>query len=180
MLKSKGFSILEIMIAVVILAALGLGIYRMQLSALAAAQQSLARQQALRAADSLLNQLVGNTLYQNNIDIGRSLVASEVAYSDNTTLGTNCSVSACTAAQMLAYLLFRWKSQLAGSMGLPAGNVKAILCRDNALGIPTLSNSNCSGNGNLVIKIVWQSHLQDVESALLGNASYIMLRVPSR
>ncbi len=183
MLKTKGFSILEIMIAVAILAALGLGIYRMQLSALAAAQQGLARQQAVRAASNLINQLTAaNLIYQNNTTVTRSLTKAEAAYGDDTTLGLDCSalVKVCTTDEIVSYLLYNWKSQLAPAMSLPAGNIRAILCQDNGFGVPTLTNPNCSGNGNYVVKIAWQSHLQDAESALLGTASYVMLKVPSR
>ncbi len=183
MLKTKGFSILEIMIAVAILAALGLGIYRMQLSALAAAQQGLARQQAVRAASNLINQLTAaNLIYQNNTAITRNLTKAETAYGDDTTLGVDCGalVQVCTTDQIVSYLLYSWKSQLAPAMSLPAGNIKAILCQDGSFGVPTLTNPNCSGNGSYVVKIAWQSHLQDAESALLGTASYVMLKVPSR
>lgn len=181
MLRVKGFSILEIMIAVAILAALGLGIYRMQLSALAAAQQGLARQQAVRAASNLINQLTAaNLVYQNNTAVTRNLTKAEAAYSDDTTLSTDCRAQQCTTDQIVSYLLYSWKSQLAPAMSLPAGNIRAILCQDGDFGIPTLTNPNCSGNGGYVVKIVWQSHLQDAESALLGAVSYVMLKVPSR
>lgn len=184
MLRHEGFSILEIMVAVAVIAALGLGIYRMQLSALAAAQQGIARQQAMRSADNLLNQLSSITLYQNTTNVARSLPFTETLYIDNNSVNVDCSVqsttSACNTSQMEQYFLFRWKSQLANTMNLPANNVKAILCADSSLSAPTLTTPNCNGSGNPVIKIVWQSHTQDIESSLLGASSYIMLQVPVR
>ncbi len=189
MLKYRGFSILEVMIAVAIIASLGAGIYRLQLSALASSQQTLVKQMMTQAASSMVNQMVSHLNYvaatSNSVIAGYDTTDSynasrykETAYADHSNIpATNCQTGNCTDQQYANWALYQWKQSLA-NMNLPVSNVSAIVCADSAMGIPTTTSPNCS-NGSLVIKIVWTAHNMDAESAL-GNNNYVMLKVPQR
>jgi type IV pilus modification protein PilV len=181
MLKHKGFSVLEVMIAVGVVAALGLGIYRLQLAGIATTQQALTRQLANRAADNLANQIYSVLVYTDKTTISRtSANFSEDVYGDHASYTTDCSTAACSAAELANYTISKWKKNLAISMNLPTGSVFAIICKDSVMGKPTTAAANCSGAGNLVIKIVWQTHNQDAEFAILGGNNFVMFRVPQR
>ena len=195
MLKYRGFSILEVMIAVAVMASLGLGIYRLQLSALATSQQTLVKQMMTQAASSMVNQMVSHLNYtaataSNSVIAGYDTTDSynasrykETAYSDHTTNDPlsasfkNCQSNDCTDKEYANWVLYQWKQSLA-NMNLPVSNVSAIVCTDSAMGIPTTTSPNCS-TGSLVVKIVWTAHNLDAESAL-GNNNYVMLKVPQR
>lgn len=191
MLKYRGFSILEVMIAVAIMASLGLGIYRLQLSALATSQQTLVKQMMTQAASSMVNQMVSHLNYtaataSNSVIAGYDTTDSynasrykETAYADHSNIpATNCQTGNCTDQQYANWALYQWKQSLA-NMNLPVSNVSAIVCADGAMGIPTTTSPNCS-NGSLVVKIVWTAHNLDAESTILGNNNYVMLKVPQR
>lgn len=191
MLKYRGFSILEVMIAVAIMASLGLGVYRLQLSALATSQQTLVKQMMTQAASSMVNQMVSHLNYtaatgNNSVVAGYDSASCNAAscyketnYNDDKTINglTNCQGSDCTNQQYAKWTLYQWKQSLA-NMNLPVNNISAIVCADSAMGIPTTSSPNCS-NGSLVVKIVWIAHNMDAES-ILGNNNYVMLKVPQR
>jgi|LauGreDrversion4_2_1035121.scaffolds.fasta_scaffold102071_3 prepilin-type N-terminal cleavage/methylation domain-containing protein len=191
MLKYRGFSILEVMIAVAIMGSLGSGIYRLQLSALSTSQQTLVKQMMTQAASSILNQMVGHLNYtavaSNSVipayDAAGCANAScyiETSYSDHndSAVLTNCQNNDCTNQQYAQWALYQWKQSLA-NMNLPVSSISAIVCADSAMGIPTANSPNCS-SGSLVVKIVWIAHNRDSESAILGNNNYVMLKVPQR
>ena len=192
MLKYRGFSILEVMIAVAVIASLGLGIYRLQLTALSTSQQTLVKQMMTQSASSMVNQMVSHLNYtaataSNSVIAGYDGAScsaascyketSYVAHTSSASL-TNCQNNDCTNLQYAEWTLYQWKQGLA-NMNLPVSNVSAIVCADDAMGIPTTNSPNC-GSGNLVVKIVWTAHNTDAESAILGNNNYVMLKVPQR
>ena len=187
MLARRGFSILEIMVAVAVLSSLGLGIYRLQLAGLSSGQQSLIRQLATKSASNLANQIYANLVYASNTTIARSPSTfaenSSTAYTLHlTTPSPNCSTNsnACTQSENINALISTWKMNLSGLLDLPSANIFAAVCLDGAMGVPTVSTPNCSGSGALVIKIAWVAHNNMGESAILGENNYVMLKVPQR
>lgn len=193
--KFIGFSLIEVMVAVSIISGLGMVIYKSQLLSLASSQQSLTKQLMLQYADNLLNQMyahenfmVGTGSYAGlGLMPGYSSSSSssayiETSYSAAVTPSVDCSTWLCNDIELANYSLNTWKSDLATKANLPSSNVQAIVCKDSALGVPSMSGPNCDGVGTqLAIKIVWQPHNYDVESgALASNNNYVMLRVPGR
>lgn len=189
MQRIKGFSILEVMIAVTIFSAVGAGIYKLQLVNISATQQITTKQLMMQSAINLSNQIYSNLNYCATTVTARVPGCSaaggfsayaEGAYSDHVVVSnmTDCSITNCNDANLANYILYNWKKSFE-SMNLPSGNINGIVCRDTSLAIPTSGNSGCNGNGGLVIKMVWQSHIETAESALGAN-NYIILPVPSR
>ena len=195
--KPAGFSLIEVMVAVAIVSGLGMAIYKLQLVSLATSQQTITKQLMLQYADNLVNQMYahenfvvatgGNTGL--GLMPGYSSTTSNSAYIETSYVSAavptkDCSVAAdgCNDSELANYLLNTWKTNLTTKANLPSANIKAIVCKDSALGVPSMSSPNCNGSGTqLVIKIVWQPHNYDVESsALVSNNNYVMLRVPGR
>lgn len=193
--KSAGFSLIEVMVAVAIVSGLGMAIYKLQLVSLATSQQTITKQLMLQYADNLVNQMYAheNFIVASGSNIGLGLMPGysssssnsayvETNYSTAVPPTTDCSTTSCTDNQLASYVLNTWKTNLTTKANLPSANIKAIVCKDSALGVPSMSSPNCNGSGTqLVIKIVWQPHNYDVESsALLSSNNYVMLRVPGR
>jgi|GEM_PF-1776874 len=193
--KSAGFSLIEVMTSVAIVSSLGMAIYKLQLVSLATSQQTITKQLMLQYADNLVNQMYA---HENSIVTagdntslglmpGYSSTASNSAYVETSYLSAtsptaDCSTTTCNDSQLASYVLNTWKTNLTTKSNVPIANIKAIVCKDSVLGVPSMSNPNCNGSGTqLVIKIVWQPHNYDVESGvLLSNNNYVMLRVPGR
>ncbi len=193
--RRTGFSLIEVMVAVSIISGLGMAIYKLQLVSLSSSQQALTKQLMLQYADNLINQMYAHENFivsSGNYD-GLGLMPGyssnssnsayvETSYSAAATPSTDCSTSSCNDTNLASYILNTWKSNLATKANLPSSSIKAIVCRDSALGVPSMSSPNCDGSGTqLALKIVWQPHNYDLESSALGsNNNYVMLRVPGR
>lgn len=184
---AKGFSLIEVMTAAAVVSGLGVAIYKLQLSALANSQQSVTKQVMLQYADELINTMYAHENFQdlNHINQMPGQVGGQSAYAETTysvaSLGVNCSTNVCNDSDWAKYNLYLWKIKLQTKANLPAANVHGIVCQDSTLSVPSENSPNCDGSGNLAIKIVWKSHLNNsVESSQLGNVNYVMLRVPQR
>lgn len=183
----NGFSILEVMIAVAVIGALGAGIYRLQLADLSATQQITVKQLMMQSATSLASQIYTNLNYcatNNTMRVSGCTATSgannytETAYTDNNSIGIDCSANSCSDSQFAQFLLYQWKS---GFGNMPVSNVKGIVCRDTSMTIPTATNNGgCNGSGGLVIKMVWQSHIEAAESAAIGDNNFILLPLANR
>lgn len=188
---SNGFSIIEVMITVAIIAALGAAIYKLQLTDISSTQQITTRQLMMQSAINLSNKIYANSSYcATNATSRRGGCTAadgtnnytETNYTDDTTLTTpNCSGNLCTEAQLAKFILFQWKSSLTvTNMNIPTANIFAIICRDSSLAIPTTAGANCNGSGGLVIKMAWQSHIETAELTTLGNNNYLILPLAQR
>jgi prepilin-type N-terminal cleavage/methylation domain-containing protein len=187
--SSHGFSILEVMVAVMVVASLGLGIYRLQLAELNASRELLVREQMMHQAMLISNQILshlnatGNTTlnkvggYNSTLCTTGSCYA-ETNYSDHSLLYLkNCSLLTCNDSEFADYLLYNWKQGFK-NINMPSGNILGVVCLDTTGAPPTLASPNCSGSGKLMVKLIWQAHALDQESQLIGKANYLVLRIP--
>ena len=178
------------MVAVTVISALGAGIYKLQLANLSTTQQITTKQLMMQSAISLSNQIYSNLNYcANNATnrvagcsaAGGTSAYTETLYADHTSVySTNCATTNCTDANLADYIIYNWKQSFS-NMNLPSGNIYGIVCRDTSLAVPTTGNNGgCNGNGGLVIKMLWQSHVETAESGIVGQNNFIILPVPSR
>lgn len=112
--RARGFTLIEVLVALLIAAVGLLGMAALHLSGLRAVETAYLRSQATLAANDLLERMRANA------DAARAgnYVA---AYGAVTSAGTDCEATSCTGAQMAAFDLARWKTTLAG---LPSGDGK--------------------------------------------------------
>ena len=181
MLKIFGFLLLENLVALGLLASLGLALYRLQLAELFATQQLLNQQYLAQAANSMVNQIYADVNYPSAELISRSATDYiETSYSDHTLTPLHeCSRgNLCSASQYAAFALYQWKQLIHARY---PNSVFAIVCRDSSFRVPTLHNPNCNSHGGLVIKIIWPGHsLTALEAVVLGKFNSIVLAVPGR
>lgn len=137
--RAAGFSLLEILIAVVVLSIGILGMASLQFASLRSNQQSYQRSQATALVSSLLDRMRAN-----------QRVAANGAYvlAVNTTpaaVTTNCASAACTPAQLAVYDLSTWYTTL--TQTLPSATASV-----------TCSVSPCRAGATQTVTVFWDEN----------------------
>lgn len=168
--QQSGFSILEALVAIVILSIGVLGVAGMNLMSLRGTQDSTARSVASQLAYEIAEQIRANGAGLGSYLNGANAVS-------NAAPATNCATTAatCTPAQQAAFDLSIWARSInAGTpetAKLPGG--QAAICRDNTPNDGTPAAPSCS-NGNfdpITIKIWWNERsMNQTETANAGAA----------
>jgi type IV pilus assembly protein PilV len=147
--RSSGFTLMEVLIAMVVMGVGIITITELQTNALTGSQQSSARMQAAILASGMADRIRANPDGQANYD-----------GLDPTSAPTNdCYANTCTTPPQLAtHDVWRWQQKLGNS--LPGG--VGIVCRDGAdndyndgTGPTSPSCSGNAANNPLAVKIWW-------------------------
>jgi len=153
----RGFSMLEVLIALLVLVLGMMSVSMLVLKALSNGREAYLRGQAALLADEISDAMRANPVYNASQNPGWDHYI-ETHYSEhNSGLVKACNASAsCSQPELAAFDLARWKQDIASST-LP--NAQAIVCWD---GSPesqsaTLSNPQCAGGAAsmVAVKIVW-------------------------
>ena len=161
---SSGFTLLEVLIALLVLALGVMGAAAMQLSALRARQQSTLLAQATQMAFGLAERMRANPVQTRLADGANAYLGLDYdaladphpAAPEPLCLGTG---GACGSAQMALFDLYELK--LLVSANLPAG--RAVVCRDAGLWSGGKLRWSCAGGAGapLVVKIGWRGKNPD-------------------
>lgn len=165
-LMESGFSMTEVLVAILVLAGGVIGSAGMQLTSMRTAQQSTLHTVAMQLAAEMADRMRGND--------GRMKLAD----SDNPFLAVNydaekdgepdtpdalCYATACNDEQLAAFAIYEWQKRIQAE--LPSG--RAVICRD-ALPWDGAGNTfvwDCtpgpSEAASLVIKLGWQGKNPD-------------------
>jgi len=139
--RQAGFSLLEVMVAGVIMSSGLAGIAALLLSAVAGTSASADRSHAVMLADNMIN-LVGLS----PDDPGAFLQPPGIPAMD-------CNfASGCSSAQFASHGLRAWQAQVASY--LPGG--QGTVCRDNTPHDGSRVADQCDGSGPIYIKIFWE------------------------
>ena len=143
-MRARGFSLVEVMVAVVVICVGLLGIAKMQALALSNSNTSRLRSLAALEAASLAATMHANRLYwaataPQSVTLNAGAIASSDAVlaaqasadlgNLNACVGTSAGGAQCTAANLAAHDLANWVSSLAGLLPNPSA---AIACGGNA------------------------------------------------
>jgi type IV pilus assembly protein PilV len=147
--RARGFTLLEVLVAILIVAVGLLGVAGLYLTSLRNTSEAALRSEATRLALDLSERLRGNAP---NGDA--SLVASYVSAAAATVRVApvaDCVSAACTRADLAARDMFEWRTALGAR--LPAGD--GTVCREAAADIGTTA---CTGTAAdpLVVKVWWR------------------------
>lgn len=110
-LKQRGASLMEVMVALFVLAIGLLGFAGLQNSSLAFSQKAYANSQAAFMTQDILERMRANRNAVDDYNIG---------FDDDANAGTDCAAADCTATQMAAWDLSQWKDSLRGDNGQAA------------------------------------------------------------
>ncbi|WP_243049698.1 type IV pilus modification protein PilV [Dyella sp. RRB7] len=140
---NRGFTLLEVLVALVVISVGLLGIAAMQASAITNTHASQMESLVAIEARSMADAMQANQAYWNTNAVANVAVSSSVI-SDSTLAGYastyNCGAVACSPAQLAAYDLKAWGSQLSAQVPGATANIACAIA----------SPSECT------IKITWQ------------------------
>jgi type IV pilus assembly protein PilV len=151
MKANAGFTLIEVLIAVVILAGGLLGLAALQSAVIRNNQSAYFRSQATQLAYDIIDRMRSN---QAGVTAGN--------YNNGAANNSDCVANACTPAQMVGYDLAQWNAELTSIQnGLP--NSSGIVCLDSTPldvpGLPGTAAADCDGIGsNYAIKIWWDDN----------------------
>ncbi len=117
--RQKGMALIEALVSLLILALGVMGLLAVQVRTVTENQSSNYRQVAVRLADDLFERIKANP--------GGWTTASQyaVGWGNAPAANTNCTTSACTAAQKAAWDVVQWKALVTAT--LPAGTATAFV-----------------------------------------------------
>ncbi len=156
--KQSGFTLIEVLVSVFVLALGVIGVAGMQLTAMRNSQVSSYQTVAVQLAAELADKMRSNAVEMKKADDSNAFIFTYNSAADgDPTAGTKCFATACTAEQMADFDVYEWKQRLITL--LPGGRV--AICRDTtpvdsgALRWACTSSLTGQGDAPLVIKVGW-------------------------
>lgn len=162
----KGFSLIEVLVSMLVLAFGVIGAAGMQLAALRTSQQAGFQTVALQLASEMADKMRANDLQMKQADeISQFLAVDYKSATDGEPAfpGISCYSSGCNATELAVFDIYEWKKRVRSA--LPGGRV--LICRDSSpwdVGQRQLKWDCDGASGNsasIVIKIGWQGKNPD-------------------
>ncbi|WP_431477753.1 type IV pilus modification protein PilV [Massilia eburnea] len=166
-----GFTMVEVLVAVLLLAVGLVGALAMQAHAMRSRQESALQTEALQAAATLADRIRANAA-QSSAYLGFEFDAETAAALD---APANCAAAPCDPATIARLELSEFRRHLAAT--LP--RARAVVCRDSSAAPGGQLQWPCSGAADapVVIKIGWHSRRPDGSSTSFTAAPGIALPV---
>lgn len=172
--RLAGFTMVEVLVAVLLLAVGLVGALAMQAHAMRTRQESALLTEAMQAAATLADRIRANAA-QSSAYLGFEFDASVAVAVNDAATAADCSVAECNAVALAQYDLGAFRQQLQGS--LPGA--RALTCRDLSAAGGQLQWA-CSGEASspIVIKIGWRGRNASGAGAGPGSASGPAIALP--
>ena len=158
--RVAGFTLIEVMVALIVLVLGVLGAAAMTLNAIRDSKQSGLRSQASALAYELSDLMRANNGWE-----------SVFTGSPPSGVATCWSTTGCVPNDMAKNDYYEWRAKLTGSNGLPNGN--AVICRDSTnLGSDAASYGTCDNlaTSPLVVKLKWDEKNNNARDATAPTA----------
>ena len=172
--RNDGFTLVEILIAIVIFSIGLLGIAGLQVAGMRFTHDSQLRSVAVAQAESMADMMRANAYGVAEGDYNKETMPA--------TFATDCGTVVCTAAQRAIYDLVTWNKSTAGLPKqanqdvLPQG--VGVVCRDSSPNDGDSANWACDNLGNVyAIKLQWQERTAGREDANNGDAQLQSFRM---
>lgn len=142
-LKCTGFTLLEVLVALLVLSVGLMGLAGLQMTSVSNARDAYFRSQAVVLAYDIADRMRANLQGVANDDYD-AISGTEVAACRTT--------SGCTSAQLSTDDVFLWRATVADV--LPGGD--AVVCVDSTVDDGTsAASAACDGNGNQYVSKIW-------------------------
>lgn len=131
--RTSGFTLVEVLVAVLVISIGLLGVARLVLAAVKANDSAYFRTQAANLAYSILDEMRANRAY------AMTSPGYQVGYGAYAKPSSDCAGTVCTPAEIAAYDLYTWKQQLNSGAGgaLPQGDGEIVMSFPSGSGEPT-------------------------------------------
>lgn len=153
--KQRGFSLLEVLVAVFVLAVGIVSIAGLQFTAKRSNFEAIQRATATQLAADIIERMRSNVsqlMVYNNAGAGLVLSGSPAG-----TITPDCSGTTCTAAQLAAFDLWEFHRALVGVTEQSGGaNVGGLALPRTCIDGPAPSPSGDATSGNYTISVVWR------------------------
>ncbi len=162
--RSAGFSLLEVLVALLVLSIGLLGIAGLQVVSLRSNHGAYLRGKAVLSAYDMADRMRANSLAVTDLagnDVGfyNSVGGNYAGSANKNCVQTATSAAiACTVAQMAAHDAFEWGQNLVGAQGLPSGT--GTVCIDNTPDDGTAAAPACDNTGGIYVVKVWWSEIE--------------------
>jgi type IV pilus assembly protein PilV len=167
--RQRGFTLIEVMIAVFVLSIGLLGVAALQLTAKKSSHQAWQRAQAVLLADSILERLRMNPSAAASYHTG--IGSSALGAGTRTTPGQDCSTQSCTAAQMAAWDLWNWERRMDGKAIVDSANRNVSgLVDPHACIVFTAVSSSFPNTGQLRVIVSWRGTTDISDAVTSGTA----------
>lgn len=161
---SKGFSLIEVLVSVLVLAVGVIGTAGMQLAAMRTGTQSSFQTAAVQLASELADKMRANSASMKAADTGNPYIGIDFqgGPEPGAAPSKSCYTDTCNSQELAQFDIHAWQSKLAAA--LP--NARALVCRDaqpwsSSAQAFTWDCDSAGGNTSLVIKIGWQGKNAD-------------------
>jgi len=163
---AAGFTMVEVLVAVLLLAVGLVGALAMQAHAMRTRQESALLTEALQDAAALADRIRANAA-QSSAYLGFEFDATADA-AQPAPAATDCSGAACDPTALARHELAEFRHQLQSS--LPSA--RALTCRDSSAALGGRLQWTCSGEAGapIVIKIGWHSSARGAGSGTVADA----------
>ncbi len=146
--RTSGFSLIEVLIAVIILAIGLLGIAGLQVTSKRTSFEALQRVTAVMLAQDIVERMRANkaqlSTYTAAADVTGTLTAP----------GTNCTSAACTPAQIVTYDLYQWQQAILGAAETKTSG--GVTTNTGGLILPTGCITAGANVGEVTVAISWR------------------------
>lgn len=171
--KSAGFTLIEVLVSVFVLALGVIGVAGMQINAMRTSQNSHYQTVSVQMASALSDKMRANASVMNQVDGSNPFIFEFDAADGVSGEASACYSSNCNAAQMAVFDIQEWQTRL--SQDLPGA--RAVVCRDTAPvsdGLLTWACTSSSAGVNLpmVIKIGWSGRGKNIDGSDNEDGNY--------
>ncbi len=162
--KQSGFSLIEVMVAALILSTAILGVAGLQMIGMKGTTQSFMKSQAMSTVHNMIERMRAN---QAGVVAG-NYVLNSATFDCATTL-PNCSTADCTPAQIALSDKINLVCGYKTTLGPRTGGVKAISANDNVALVKGTLNVACVNScvaGDISITVGWNERAFDEEDTV--------------
>jgi type IV pilus assembly protein PilV len=173
-LNQGGFSLIEVLVAILVLALGVIGVAGMQLTALRASQQSAFQTAAVQLASEMADRIRANDNQMKLDDDANPFLAvdykSDVEPDAPPAL---CYAATCNGEELAKFDIYEWEKRVKAT--LPGG--RALICRDSSPWDTTTGalTWKCSGGAgsstSLVVKLGWQAKGKNPDGSSIIDSS---------
>lgn len=156
--SQRGFSLIEVLVAVLVVSIGLVGLAGMQLVGLKGNQQSFSKNQAAHHTQSLLERMRGNPAAVINGDYTVDTAVTPLNCSAGQPINCTAAASSCSSAQIADYDIYQ---SFCGNQNSSSGGIRGDLSGSQL----KISCNGACGTGDISIDISWNEQLLGKESA---------------